>query len=53
MTEEKQSDEQKICPCKRVKCPRHGDCEACRAHHAGSKRPRPCEKERGRKRGIR
>ena len=38
------------CPCGRVKCPRHGDCEACRAHHAGSKRPRPCERERRRER---
>lgn len=45
----------KDCPCKRRKCPRFGNCEACRAHHAASKRPRPCEKggagrERGRKR---
>lgn len=21
------------CPCKRTKCERHGDCEACREHH--------------------
>ncbi len=30
------------CPCKRKKCPRHGNCEACRKHHAESKRQRPC-----------
>ena len=34
----------KDCPCKRSKCPRYGNCEACRVHHAASKRPRPCEK---------
>lgn len=33
------------CPCKRKDCPRHGDCEACRAHHAKSNRPRPCERK--------
>ncbi len=34
------------CPCKR-KCERHGDCAACRAYHAQSKRKYPvaCEKE--------
>lgn len=21
------------CPCKHIKCPRHGDCTACREHH--------------------
>lgn len=26
------------CPCKRVKCERHGDCAACRAHHHASQR---------------
>lgn len=34
------------CPCKRKKCERHGNCEACVAHHAKSKRPRPCESNR-------
>lgn len=33
------------CPCKKKSCPRHGDCEACRKHHAESKRKRPCEKK--------
>ncbi len=35
------------CPCKKKKCERHGDCEACRAYHSQSKRHRPvaCEKE--------
>lgn len=26
------------CPCKRLKCERHGDCEACRKHHNTQKR---------------
>ncbi len=34
------------CPCKKVKCERHGNCEACRAYHAASKRKRPCYCER-------
>lgn len=29
------------CPCKKKNCPRHGDCEACRIHHAASNRKRP------------
>lgn len=33
------------CPCKKKSCPRHGDCEACRRHHAESKRQRPCDKK--------
>ncbi len=32
------------CPCKKKKCERHGDCDACRAYHAESKRKRPCER---------
>ena len=34
------------CPCKKTKCVRHGNCEECRKHHAGSKRKRPCERKR-------
>lgn len=39
--------EHKKCSCKWVKCSRHGDCERCRAHHAGHpKYPRPfCERK--------
>lgn len=35
------------CPCKKKSCPRHGDCEACRKHHADPKRQRPvyCDKK--------
>lgn len=35
------------CPCKKRSCPRHGDCEACRRHHAESKHQRPiyCERK--------
>ena len=40
------------CPCKKKSCERHGDCAACRKHHAGSKRQRPvaCERRENRKR---
>lgn len=34
----------KDCPCKKVKCERHGKCDECRAHHEQSGRPRPCER---------
>lgn len=36
------------CPCKRINCERHGDCDACRAHHNASARKLPpaCEKKR-------
>lgn len=30
------------CPCKRMKCPRHGDCDACKRYHAGKKYPPVC-----------
>ncbi len=26
------------CPCKRKKCERHGDCDACKEHHHNSAR---------------
>lgn len=26
------------CPCRRVNCPRYGDCAACREHHHSSER---------------
>ena len=34
------------CPCRRVRCPRHGDCAACREHHraCGRKPLTYCEK---------
>lgn len=32
------------CPCKRVKCERYGDCEACRKHHNNKKTLTRCEK---------
>lgn len=37
----------KDCPCKKISCPRHGNCEICRIHHAASKHKRPvyCERE--------
>lgn len=35
------------CLCKKKSCPRHGDCDACRRHHAASNRKRPiyCERK--------
>lgn len=32
------------CPCSKEKCKRHGHCNECRAYHAESKGPRPCER---------
>lgn len=32
------------CPCKRTRCPRHGDCIACRAHHVGKRIPIFCQR---------
>ena len=32
------------CPCRKRDCSRHGDCAACRAYHAGGKRPPRCER---------
>lgn len=37
------------CPCKKKKCERHGNCDACRVHHAESKRKRPVACERDKK----
>lgn len=35
----------KDCPCKRIKCERHGQCEACREHHMLKKKTLPyCER---------
>jgi len=31
------------CPCT-TKCHRHGDCDACRAHHAGRRKPPFCDR---------
>ena len=33
------------CPCRKKGCPRHGDCAACRSHHAERRRPVYCERE--------
>lgn len=33
------------CPCKREKCERYGDCEACRAHHKNKNHPPVCERK--------
>lgn len=38
--------EKKPCPCTDAACPRHGDCAACQAHHAGKKNPPRCQREK-------
>ncbi len=40
------------CPCKRVKCERHGNCAACKQHHHDSvKRPlTTCERMKAKQR---
>jgi len=35
--------ERKDCPCKKMKCERHGKCEACGTYHINSRRKRPCD----------
>ncbi len=37
------------CPCKKTKCERYGNCDACRAYHSESKRKRPCERTKHRR----
>lgn len=32
------------CPCKRRRCSRHGDCTACREHHAEKNALTACER---------
>ncbi len=32
------------CPCASRNCPRHGDCDACRANHHGKGDKTACEK---------
>jgi hypothetical protein len=34
------------CPCKRIKCERHGNCDACKEHHQAAPRkiPTACER---------
>lgn len=35
------------CPCKKKKCERHGNCAACRDHHAEKQRRYPVACEKG------
>ena len=32
------------CPCKKIKCKRHGHCNECKARHTTSKKPPVCER---------
>lgn len=41
------------CPCKRIKCKRHGDCATCREHHHAPERQSPTNCERLRKKAER
>lgn len=36
------SETKKDCPCPNERCRYRGDCAACREHHAGAEKPRPC-----------
>lgn len=36
------------CPCKRARCERHGNCEACLKHHEGKTYPAACWKKKSR-----
>ncbi|MEA4894693.1 MAG: hypothetical protein VB064_05480 [Oscillospiraceae bacterium] len=39
-------EETKDCPCPKKKCPRHGNCNECRAYHAEYKKYPPyCERQ--------
>lgn len=42
-------EKEPACPCKRKKCARFGDCEACRAHHLEKGSPPYCERLAGRR----
>ncbi len=35
------------CPCTWPGCPRHGDCDACKAYHHGMGQKTTCEKTGG------
>lgn len=37
-----QTKQKKQCPCKRIQCPRHGDCDACLIHHQGKRYQPSC-----------
>ncbi len=43
------ADKEKHCPCKRIKCERHGDCNACVNHHHNSEKMPDTSCERMRK----
>lgn len=45
--------EQALCPCKRKKCKRFGDCRGCRAHHGEKGTPPYCERPAGKQRSVR
>ena len=32
------------CPCKKTKCPRYGNCEACKRYHYGKQELPKCER---------
>jgi hypothetical protein len=40
------AEDLKPCPCKKLKCERHGNCDACREHHLTKKRYPPyCDRQ--------
>lgn len=44
MAEEK--DAKKECACTYPRCPRHADCEACKAYHHGMGEKTACERKK-------
>jgi hypothetical protein len=43
----KDNDDKKPCPCTYPGCPRHGDCDACRAYHHAHGEQTSCERQKG------
>ncbi len=41
------SENKNDCPCTWPDCPRHGDCDACKAYHHGMGQKSSCEKKGG------
>lgn len=42
----KEPIEREDCPCKRLRCPRHGRCSACKKFHETSIYPANCMKKK-------
>lgn len=47
--EKEEIRETEHCPCKRVKCERHGKCAECMEHHRTKKHPPACKRSKAKK----